>query len=43
MTDKYIGADILIKALLDNNLDTIFGYRGGAILPIYDELLKQIK
>jgi len=43
MSDQYIGADILIKALLDNGIDTIFGYPGGAVLPIYDELFKQNK
>ena len=32
------GAEIVIKALIDQGVDTIFGYPGGAILPIYDEL-----
>ena len=41
MSKNYIGANILIKALLDNGIDTIFGYPGGAVLPIYDELFKQ--
>ena len=41
MDKNYIGAKILIKALLDNGIDTIFGYPGGAVLPIYDELFKQ--
>lgn len=35
------GAGIVIKALLDQGVDTIFGYPGGAVLPIYDELFKQ--
>lgn len=34
------GAEILIKALLDEGVDTIFGYPGGAVLNIYDELYK---
>ena len=34
------GAEILIKSLLDQNVDTIFGYPGGAVLNIYDELYK---
>jgi acetolactate synthase-1/2/3 large subunit len=38
-----IGATIIIKALVDNGVDTIFGYPGGAVLPIYDELFKQHK
>ena len=35
------GAEILIKALTDQGVDTIFGYPGGAVLPIYDALFKQ--
>ncbi len=35
------GAGIVIKALLDQGVDTIFGYPGGAVLPIYDEIFKQ--
>ena len=32
------GSEILIKTLLDLDVDTIFGYPGGAVLPIYDKL-----
>lgn len=32
------GAEILIKTLADLDVDTIFGYPGGAVLPIYDAL-----
>lgn len=32
------GAGILIKTLKDLDVDTIFGYPGGAVLPLYDEL-----
>lgn len=35
------GAAIVIKSLVDHGIDTIFGYPGGAVLPIYDELFKQ--
>ena len=35
------GAEIVIKALVAENVDTIFGYPGGAVLPIYDALFKQ--
>lgn len=35
------GAEIVIKALRDQGVDTIFGYPGGAVLPIYDALFKQ--
>lgn len=34
------GAEILIKSLIDEGVDTIFGYPGGAVLNIYDELYK---
>ena len=35
------GAEIVIQSLIDQGVDTIFGYPGGAVLPIYDELFKQ--
>lgn len=35
------GAEILLKALVDQGVDTVFGYPGGAVLPIYDALFKQ--
>jgi acetolactate synthase-1/2/3 large subunit len=35
------GADIVIKALVDQGVDVVFGYPGGAVLPIYDALFKQ--
>ena len=34
------GAEILIKSLIDEGVDTIFGYPGGAVLNIYDEIYK---
>ncbi|CAM3200760.1 Acetolactate synthase [Sphingomonas antarctica] len=34
------GAEILIQALVDQGVDTIFGYPGGAVLPIYDALFQ---
>lgn len=34
------GAEILVRALIDEGVDTIFGYPGGAVLNIYDELYK---
>ena len=37
------GAEIVIKALVDQGVDTIFGYPGGAVLPIYDALHNQSK
>src|SRR5947208_7525873 len=35
------GADIVIRALVDQGVDVVFGYPGGAVLPIYDALFKQ--
>ncbi|RYE65290.1 MAG: acetolactate synthase 3 large subunit, partial [Rhizobiaceae bacterium] len=35
------GAEIVLKALKDNGVEHIFGYPGGAILPIYDEIFQQ--
>ncbi len=35
------GAEMVIKALLDQEADVVFGYPGGAVLPIYDALCKQ--
>ena len=39
--NKLTGAEIVIKALRDQGVDVIFGYPGGAVLPIYDALFKQ--
>ncbi|PWC31350.1 acetolactate synthase 3 large subunit [Azospirillum sp. TSO35-2] len=38
---KLTGAQIIIKALKDQGVDIIFGYPGGAVLPIYDALFQQ--
>ncbi|MBX3453078.1 acetolactate synthase 3 large subunit [Ferrovibrio sp.] len=35
------GAELVIKALVDQGVEVIFGYPGGAVLPIYDALFKQ--
>ncbi len=35
------GAEIVLKALVDQGVEVIFGYPGGAVLPLYDELFKQ--
>jgi acetolactate synthase I/II/III large subunit len=40
---EYTGAEMVIKALIDQGVEVIFGYPGGAVLPIYDELFKQNK
>ncbi|MDA0651931.1 MAG: acetolactate synthase 3 large subunit [Proteobacteria bacterium] len=38
---KLSGSDIIIQCLLDAGVDTIFGYPGGAVLPIYDAIFRQ--
>ena len=42
MVDK-CGADILVEALIAQGVDTVFGYPGGAVLPIYDALFQNTK
>ena len=37
--NEFTGADILLKALKDQEVDTIFGYPGGAVLPIMMQYL----
>ncbi|MDC3059165.1 acetolactate synthase 3 large subunit [Candidatus Pelagibacter sp.] len=38
MSKFYTGAEIVFKCLEDQEVEYIFGYPGGAVLPIYDEL-----
>ncbi|MBH87557.1 MAG: acetolactate synthase, large subunit, biosynthetic type [Pelagibacterales bacterium] len=38
---KLSGSEIIIKTLADLNVEVIFGYPGGAVLPIYDAIFKQ--
>ncbi|SFR49269.1 acetolactate synthase 3 large subunit [Litoreibacter janthinus] len=37
------GAEMVVQALIDQGVDTVFGYPGGAVLPIYDEIFQQNK
>ncbi|MBP7002388.1 acetolactate synthase 3 large subunit [Amaricoccus sp.] len=41
MHRQMTGAQIVIQALKDQGVDTVFGYPGGAVLPIYDEIFQQ--
>lgn len=41
MTRKMSGAQMVVQALKDQGVDTVFGYPGGAVLPIYDEIFQQ--
>ena len=40
---KITGARVVIETLIQENVEVIFGYPGGAVLPIYDEIFKQKK
>jgi len=39
-TNKVTGAEAVIKCLLEEGVDLAYGYPGGAIMPVYDELYK---
>jgi acetolactate synthase I/II/III large subunit len=41
MTKEMSGAEIVIEALVDQGVRDVFGYPGGAVLPIYDALFQQ--
>jgi acetolactate synthase I/II/III large subunit len=41
MPTELPGAEILVEALVDLGVEVVFGYPGGAVLPIYDALFKQ--
>ncbi|MBR6640475.1 MAG: biosynthetic-type acetolactate synthase large subunit [Muribaculaceae bacterium] len=38
MSEKITGAEALIKSLIAEGVDRVFGYPGGAIIPVYDKL-----
>jgi len=41
MTRQMTGAKMVIEALKDQGVEVVFGYPGGAVLPIYDEMFQQ--
>jgi acetolactate synthase-1/2/3 large subunit len=41
MTREMTGAKMVVQALKDQGVDVVFGYPGGAVLPIYDEIFLQ--
>ena len=43
MTREMTGAEMVIEALAEQGVDCIFGYPGGAVLPIYDAIFQQQK
>ena len=43
MLEEMSGAEIILRALADQGVEHVFGYPGGAVLPIYDEIFQQEK
>ena len=43
MTREMTGAEMVIEALADQGVKYLFGYPGGAVLPIYDAIFAQDK
>jgi len=41
MAQQMTGARMVVQALRDQGVDVVFGYPGGAVLPIYDEIFQQ--
>ena len=41
MSRQMTGAEMVVEALKDQGVETIFGYPGGAVLPIYDAIFQQ--
>ncbi|MDB5507908.1 MAG: acetolactate synthase 3 large subunit [Hyphomicrobiales bacterium] len=41
MSKQMTGAEMVVEALKDQGADTLFGYPGGAVLPIYDAIFQQ--
>lgn len=41
MAKQMTGAKMIVQALIDQGVDVVFGYPGGAVLPIYDEIFQQ--
>ena len=40
-TTQLSGAELVLRALVDQGVEVIFGYPGGAVLPLYDALFGQ--
>src|SRR5512138_551701 len=43
MAEQMTGAEMVVQALIDQGVEHIFGYPGGAVLPIYDAIFQQEK
>ena len=42
-TKSMTGAEMVVQALIEHGVEVIFGYPGGAVLPIYDAIFQQDK
>ena len=42
-TQPMTGSEVVLQALVEQGVEVIFGYPGGAVLPIYDAIFKQDK
>ena len=42
MKQEMTGAEIVLQSLVDQGVEVVFGYPGGAVLPIYDTLFNKI-
>jgi len=42
-TERITGAEAVVRCLIAEGVDVMFGYPGGAIMPVYDELYKYQK
>ena len=40
MNQEITGSEIVLKSLKDQGVEVVFGYPGGAVLPIYDSFFK---
>ncbi|HVQ71954.1 MAG TPA: thiamine pyrophosphate-binding protein, partial [Bradyrhizobium sp.] len=38
--NQMTGAAMIVRALIDHGVQHLFGYPGGAVLPIYDEIFQ---
>src|SRR4051795_9801016 len=43
VSEEISGAEMVVQALIDQGVEHLFGYPGGAVLPIYDALFQQEK
>jgi acetolactate synthase-1/2/3 large subunit len=41
MSRQMTGAEMVLTALAEHGIEIVFGYPGGAVLPIYDEIFQQ--